>query len=245
MPASAIKPLTSANIPADHPKTVYLNEDKLNAALFAYLRTAIFGPERLDYWTRCLNDAAGPERTAPAAERMKAAQAELADLERRLDRQLLNLEADDTTPALRRRVGVRVAELEDAITERAERINALTAQAATDAPTLADAAPLLAALPVLATSLDAMPQRELRAMFDQLNLEISYQPGEHAVDVALALCDERGDDQTDQSPPDLRRTNPVPPAGFEPAPPPPEGGALSPELRGPGCSTRLAARCPD
>jgi hypothetical protein len=97
MPASAIKPLTSANIPADHPKTVYLNEDKLNAALFAYLRTAIFGPERLDYWTRCLNDAAGPERTAPAAERMKAAQAELADLERRLDRQLLNLEADDTT----------------------------------------------------------------------------------------------------------------------------------------------------
>ena len=24
----------------------------------------------------------------------------------------------------------------------------------------------------------------------------------------------------------------VPPAGFEPAPPPPEGGALSPELRG-------------
>ena len=26
----------------------------------------------------------------------------------------------------------------------------------------------------------------------------------------------------------------VPPAGFEPAPPPPEGGALSPELRGLG-----------
>ena len=26
----------------------------------------------------------------------------------------------------------------------------------------------------------------------------------------------------------------APPAGFEPAPPPPEGGALSPELRGPG-----------
>src|SRR3954447_19798914 len=29
----------------------------------------------------------------------------------------------------------------------------------------------------------------------------------------------------------------VPPAGFEPAPPPPEGGALSPELRGPGVRT--------
>src|SRR3954454_15099357 len=33
-----------------------------------------------------------------------------------------------------------------------------------------------------------------------------------------------------------RRSHPhvVPPAGFEPAPPPPEGGALSPELRGLG-----------
>lgn len=29
------------------------------------------------------------------------------------------------------------------------------------------------------------------------------------------------------------RANRVPPAGFEPALPPPEGGALSPELRGP------------
>src|SRR3954467_2930075 len=33
----------------------------------------------------------------------------------------------------------------------------------------------------------------------------------------------------------------VPPAGFEPAPPPPEGGALSPELRGRRPPSRLAA----
>src|SRR5690349_7982137 len=35
------------------------------------------------------------------------------------------------------------------------------------------------------------------------------------------------------TPSDMRRSNVVPPAGFEPALPPPEGGALSPELRGP------------
>ena len=45
-----------------------------------------------------------------------------------------------------------------------------------------------------------MPQRELRALFEQLNLEISFQPGEHALDVALTLCDERGDGQSDQAP---------------------------------------------
>ena len=34
----------------------------------------------------------------------------------------------------------------------------------------------------------------------------------------------------------------VPPAGFEPAHPPPEGGALSPELRGLGAGTRVSVR---
>jgi site-specific DNA recombinase len=229
----------SANIPAEHPKTIYLNEKRLNTALFTYLGTAIFGPDRLDYWTRCLDAAAGPERTAPAAERIKATQAELADLERRLGRQLLNLETEETTPALRRRVAARVAELEEAITERGQRIEALTEQATAEAPTFADVAPLLAALPVLATGLDATPQRDLRALFDQLNLEVVYQPAEHALDVGLTLYDDPGDERTDQPPrADLRRTSQVPPAGFEPAPPPPEGGALSPELRGPGTRPR-------
>src|SRR2546423_2685584 len=36
----------------------------------------------------------------------------------------------------------------------------------------------------------------------------------------------------------------VPPAGFEPALPPPEGGALSPELRGP-CNWRRVAEARD
>ena len=35
----------------------------------------------------------------------------------------------------------------------------------------------------------------------------------------------------------------VPPAGFEPAPPPPEGGALSPELRGPEPSVSIMWTC--
>ncbi len=57
------------------------------------------------------------------------------------------LEADDVTPALRRRVGQRVAELEDAVTERRERLAALARALSTEAPTLADVAPLLDRLP--------------------------------------------------------------------------------------------------
>lgn len=121
---------------------MYLNEDRLNAALFGYLSVAVFGPDRLDYWTRCLDAATAPERAAPAAERIVALRDELADLERRMDRQLINLEADDTTLELRRRVAARVGELEAAITDRQARLDALAEQAATEAPTLADVAPV-------------------------------------------------------------------------------------------------------
>ena len=40
----------SKDIPADHPPHVYLNEQRLNDALFPFLATALFGPERTDYW---------------------------------------------------------------------------------------------------------------------------------------------------------------------------------------------------
>jgi hypothetical protein len=122
---------------------VYLNEDRLSQALFKFLADAVFGPVRHDYWQRCLDQAGGPERAAPASERIKELTAEVADLERRLARQLINLEADDLTPSLRRRINERVSELEDAITERNQRRSALAEQAATETPSLADVAPLL------------------------------------------------------------------------------------------------------
>jgi hypothetical protein len=86
------------------------------------------------------------------------------------------------TPALRRRVGERVTELEDAITERRERLVALARDSATEALALADVAPLLDRLPLLATSLDTAPQGELRALFDALQLDVVYQPGDSALD---------------------------------------------------------------
>ena len=44
---------------------------------------------------------------------------------------------------------------------------------------------------------------------------------------------------------DMCRSTLVPPAGFEPALPPPEGGALSPELRGPWITRRLDREIPE
>ncbi len=206
----------SKDIPVGHPPHVYLNEQRLNDALLPFLATALFGPERTDYWRHALDAATEPERTAPARERASEIEAEIADLERRIGRQLVNLEADDVTPALRRRAGERVAELEDAIAERRERLVALARASATEAPTLADVAPLLDRLPILASSLDAAPQGELRAMFDSLQLDVVYQPADSALDVAATLYDLGS--ETAQSAAQVGAEDwSAPPAGFEPA----------------------------
>ncbi|HYA45004.1 MAG TPA: hypothetical protein VED59_05315, partial [Acidimicrobiales bacterium] len=141
------------------------------------------------YWRACLEAAASPERIAPASERLKELESELADLERRLSRQILNLEAEDLTPTLRRRVGERVAELEAAVADRQKRMEALAQEAASEAPTMADLAPLLERLPLLATNLGRVPRAQLREMFESLALEVVYQPADDAVDVGLTLFD--------------------------------------------------------
>jgi hypothetical protein len=54
---------------------------------------------------------------------------------------------------------------------------------------LADVAPLLDRLPILASSLDTAPQGELRALFDSLQLDVVYQLADSALDVAATLYD--------------------------------------------------------
>ena len=144
---------------------------------------------------------------------MKELTAEVADLERRLTRQLINLEADDLTPSLRRRINGRVSELEDAIVERNQRLSALAEQAATETPSLDDVAPLLDRIPVLAENLADMPQAELRALFDRLQLEVAYHPAESALDVSITLFGEEG---SPFSAAEASEDCSVPPVGFEP-----------------------------
>jgi len=206
----------SKDIPVGHPPHVYLNEQRLNDALLPFLATALFGPKRTDYWRHALDDAAEPERTAPARERAEEIEAEVADLERRIGRQLVNLEADDVTPGLRRRIGERVAELEAAIAERQERLVALARASATEAPALADVAPLLDRMPILASSLDTAPQGELRALLDSLQLDVVYQPADSALDVAATLYD-LGSETAQSAAPKSAEDWYAPPAGLEPA----------------------------
>ena len=64
-------------------------------------------------------------------------------------------------------------------------------------------------------SLDTAPQGELRALFDALQLDVVYQPGDSALDVAVTLYD-RGS-ETAQSAAQVRAEDWLaPPAGAGP-----------------------------
>ncbi len=143
-------------------------------------------------------------------------EAEIAELERRLERQLLNLEADDVTPALRRHIARRVDELEAAIGARREHLGAIDPGSPTEAPRLADVAPLLDRLPILADRIDSVPQAKLRPLFDAMQLDVVYQPADSAVDISLTLYD-GGDSWRIDTAGAASEDWLAPPAGFEPA----------------------------
>jgi len=148
----------SANIPADHPPSVYLGEPVLHEAVVGFMSAALLGPDRQGYWRRRLADSGRGEETAPAQARLEELRAVITDLERRIERQVANLEAEDATPSLRRRVGARIAELEEALEERRKHANALAAQVSEAPATVADLATALDRLPLLAERLQDLPQ---------------------------------------------------------------------------------------
>jgi hypothetical protein len=200
----------AAHLPADHPPSVYLGERKLNEAILGFLATAVFGPDREEYWRHALAVAAEAEPRAPTLGRTEELTREIADLEGRLERQVVGLESEDVTPALRRRVAQRVAELEEAISERQKRLDRLAAQAPPEAPQADDVATVLARLPVIADRLRELSQGELRAMLEALQLTATYLPERHEVDIELALQDDGG------SWPNVSEVWSVPPGGARP-----------------------------
>jgi hypothetical protein len=105
---------------------------------------------------------------------------------------------------------------------------------------------LLDCLPIAGVDLDLLPDEVSRPLFEALRLEIDY---DYDYETRTAVCRITLTGDTvgaagraatvavaalpKQRPARSEQVCVVPPAGFEPAHPPPEGGALSPELRGP------------
>ena len=172
---------------------MYLGEPALHEAVVGFLSAALFGPERHTYWRRRLADCESKQPAAPVGERLKEVTTEVADLERRIERQIANLEAEDATPTLRQRIAARIAELEEAVEDRRRRVAALAQKVADAPPTAADLATALDQLPLL-DRLPELPQPELRTLWDSLRLRSRSTPARPPFDVEVALfADEPSD----------------------------------------------------
>jgi hypothetical protein len=117
------------------------------------------------------------------------------------------LEDDEATPALRKRVAHRVAELDQALVDKRRLRDQLAAHAPAPAPTFADVAGLLQKLPLIAERLPELPTAELRRLFEALQLTATYHHDHKEVDIEITLH-KRGLDSA--------QVCPVPPVGFEP-----------------------------
>ncbi len=177
-----------------------------------FLSTALFGPKRQTYLRRRLTDSQVQPSAAPAIDSLHELRAEVADLDRRIERQVANLEGDDTTPALRRRIAARVADLEQWAEDRRERVTVLAKRAADAPPTAADMARALERLPLFPERLGDLPQPELRALFDSLQLQIAFQPAAGALDVEMTLVADESPDPDEE----MSQVWSVPPGGVGP-----------------------------
>ncbi|MDP9799013.1 DNA invertase Pin-like site-specific DNA recombinase [Catenuloplanes nepalensis] len=213
----------STSIPAEHPPTIYLAEEPLHQAIITWLTCAIFGEDRLNYWRECF-DAAEDDRNngrAPAATRLAEINTEIADLNRRFQRQVLNLEADDITPAARRHIATRIGELEDMITRRQAEANQAEAELSAAPPDLDDITAALNRLPELADTLVGRPPEDLHPLYEAFDVQVRYYPEDRVADVEIILADAPGLELPPPTP--TGRPQPasyirsVPPAGFEPA----------------------------
>ncbi|WP_203935325.1 recombinase family protein, partial [Virgisporangium ochraceum] len=176
-----------SKIPPDHPPTVNLPEPNLHDALTNWLSHALFGPDRVDYWRQCLRKAKTNANKISIPERLAEIDTEIADLERRLNRQILNLETDDLTSTARTQIVARIGDLETAITARKDAAAVLRAEHDQRPQDIEDIESALQRLPELGEQLRDLPQRTVRRLYDALDLRISYDPADRTLDIELTL----------------------------------------------------------
>jgi site-specific DNA recombinase len=222
--------------PSTHAKSLLVAENPLTQGVYDFFAVRIFGPDRSDLLAADLAEIDGTAGR-DQAEQAAALRAALADIATRRKRLVRSLEvADDPDGELARDVNSRLIELRADADRLTAQLRDLEAH-----PVPVPAPALLDALPDLGPDLARLPDPRLRAIFDAFRFRIDYDSSTDTARCEVTITDDTlpailaavAGEPAEDAPFCV-----VPPAGFEPAHPPPEGGALSPELRGLGVRQR-------
>ena len=197
-------------VPEEHPRTVYLREDRAGEKVVEFLSTHVFGPERVDALRRALATTA-PEADKAQAE-VERLGGEIAGLQTRIKRLVTNLESEEPGSEVAVDIRARMDELARLRSKRQARLEAAEKEA-TRVPDPESAEALVAALPLLDVDWELLSDLDFRALLTALSFEASYEPTKRELTIRVTLVPELTDPDGPRAPLLF-----VPPAGFEPAP---------------------------
>jgi hypothetical protein len=117
----------------------------------------------------------------------------VAEVQARLDRQILILEAEELSPQTRQRILGRIGELEEELGRAQASLARLRGEATAAPPDVRTVRELLATFPIKGNELRELPFSDLRDLFAGLDLLARYNHKHHKVQISVTLTAGQGD----------------------------------------------------
>jgi hypothetical protein len=194
----------------EHPRMVYVREDRAAERVIEFLQTHLFGPGRRERLARALEET-DPERDAHRddADRIRP---ELAELAVRIRRQISHLEALEADVDAADEIRSRLRELA-ALKARRERELEAAERALAAKPDLQQAQELVDLLPQLDVDAALLAEDSFRELLAALDFRATFEPARNELRVRATLVPELLPENGDG----MSSLSSVPPAGIEPA----------------------------
>ncbi len=174
-------------VPENHPRTVYLREDKAGAKVVEFLTTHVFEPDRVEALRASLAEI-GPEADNVHAE-VERLRPDLDGIRKRIRRLVTNLEAQEPDSEIAEDIRSRLEELGTLRPKRQRALEAAEKEMA-QVPDPESAETLVAALPLLDVDWELVSDQEFRDLLAALNFEATYNPTKRELTIRVTLVPE-------------------------------------------------------
>jgi site-specific DNA recombinase len=195
-----------------HPRMVYLREDRAVEKVLHFLQSHLFGPGRREALAQAL-EATDPEKDEHQGD-VDRLRGEVADLGRRIRRQMENLEAVEADTSAAAEIRSRLRELASIKSRRERELE--VAERALSAPADSERArQLVDLLPLIDVDAALLAERSFRELLAALDFAASFSPDQKELRVRAVLAPEFVSARADG----MSALSLVPPAGIGPATP--------------------------
>jgi len=177
----------SSLVTDDHPRAVYLREDKAGEKVVEFLATHVFGADRIEALRSSLAEVE-PEADNAHAE-VERLRSELENVQTRVRRLVTNLEAQEPSSEVAADIRARLDEL-GAIRSKKQQALEAAERELRHAPDPESAEALVDALPLLDVDWELVSDQDFRALLAALNFEASYDPTKRELTIRVTLVPE-------------------------------------------------------